>query len=149
MPERVLSRRAALRGSLVSLLGGVAGYLVARNSAAARAKPGTTAANAYGPTPGQTGGLLASVDQVPRGGGLILSREAIVLTRTTTDDIHAFSALCTHQGCTVDAVAAGTIDCPCHGSMFDATTGAVISGPARRALASTPVVVRAGSIYRS
>lgn len=149
MTDRVLSRRTALRGSLVTVLGGVAGYLAARNSAAARAKAGTTAANAYGATTGQGGKLLASLDQVPSGGGVILSNPAIVLTRSSTDDVHAFSAVCTHQGCTVDRVADGTIDCPCHGSTFDVSTGEVVSGPASRALPSIPVVVRAGSIYSS
>ena len=98
MTERVLSRRAALRASLVTALGGVAGYLVARNSAAARAKAGTTAANAYGATTGQGGRLLASLDQVPSGGGVILSSEPVVLTRTPAGEVHAFSAVCTHQG---------------------------------------------------
>jgi Rieske Fe-S protein len=149
MTDRVLSRRTALRGSLVTVLGGVAGYLAARNSAAARAKAGTTAANAYGATTGQGGKLLASLDQVPSGGGVILGNPAIVLTRSSTDDVHAFSAVCTHQGCTVDRVADGTIDCPCHGSTFDVSTGEVVSGPASRALPSIPVVVRAGSIYTS
>ncbi len=149
MSDRVLSRRTALRGSFVTVLGGVAGYLVARNSAAARAKAGTTAANAYGATAGQGGRLLAALDQVPRGGGVILSSEPVVLTRTPADEVYAFSAVCTHQGCTVDKVVDGTIDCPCHGSRFDANTGAVVSGPASRALPSIPVVVRAGSIYTS
>jgi Rieske Fe-S protein len=149
MSDRVLSRRTALRGSFVTVLGGVAGYLVARNSAAARAKAGTTAANAYGAATGQGGRLLTSVDRVPRGGGVILTHPAIVLTRTPADEVHAFSAVCTHQGCTVDKVVDGTIDCPCHGSRFDANTGAVVSGPASRPLPSIPVVVRAGSIYTS
>ena len=149
MSDRVLSRRSALRGSLVTVLGGVAGYLVARNSAAARAKPGTTAANAYRASPGHSGRLLTSVDKVPRGGGLILSKQEIVLTRTSTDEVHAFSAVCTHQGCTVDRVSGEAIGCPCHGSRFDARTGAVITGPASRALPSIPVVVKAGSIYTS
>ncbi|MFN2518762.1 MAG: Rieske (2Fe-2S) protein [Jatrophihabitantaceae bacterium] len=147
MAEPELSRRSALRGSLVGLLGGVAGYLVARNSAAARAKRGTTAANAYGASTGESGRLLAPVADVPRGGGVILGTPPIVLTRTSTDEVHAFSAVCTHQGCTVDKVAGGSIDCPCHGSRFDASTGAVVSGPASRALPSIPVVVRAGSVY--
>jgi Rieske Fe-S protein len=149
MSERVLSRRTALRGSLVAAVGGVAGYLAARNSAAARAKAGTTAANAYGSTTGQSGRLLGPVDQVPSGGGLILSSPPMVLTRTSTGDVHAFSAVCTHQGCTVDRVADGAIDCPCHGSKFDQNTGAVLSGPASRPLPSISVVVRAGSIYTS
>jgi Rieske Fe-S protein len=144
-----LTRRSALRGTLVALVGAVAGYAVARNSSAARTKRGTTAANAYGAATDQGGRLLAPVDKVPQGGGLVLSDPAIVLTRTSSGDLHAFSAVCTHQGCHVDKVANGNIDCPCHGSQFDANTGEVVTGPASRALKSIPVVVREGSIYTS
>jgi Rieske Fe-S protein len=86
---------------------------------------------------------------VPAGGGIVVGKEAVVLTRTASGDVHAFSAVCTHQGCTVDRVAAGTIDCPCHGSRFDANTGAVRAGPASRPLPAVAVQVRDGGIYRS
>ena len=149
MSERALTRRSVLRGTLVTLVGAVAGYAAARNSAAARTKRGTTAANAYGATTDQGGRLLATVDKVPPGGGLVLSDPAIVLTRTSSDEVHAFSAVCTHQGCHVDKMTDGTIDCPCHGSQFDVTTGKVVTGPASSALPAIPVVVREGSIYTS
>jgi Rieske Fe-S protein len=86
---------------------------------------------------------------VPVGGGLILDNPAIVLTRTSGNDVHAFSAVCTHQGCTVNKVAGGTIDCPCHGSRFDAATGAVVRGPAARPLPAVTVTVRGGNVYTS
>jgi Rieske Fe-S protein len=149
MPDRDLSRRSVLRATLVTFVGAVAGYTAARNSAAARAKRGTTAANAYGAATDQGGRLLTPVDKVPRGGGLVLDGPAIVLTRTSSGDVYAFSAVCTHQGCNVDKVADGKIKCPCHGSQFDATTGAAVTGPASRALKAIPVVVREGSIYTS
>jgi len=72
-----------------------------------------------------------------------------VLTRTVDGELHAFSAVCTHQGCTVDRVADGTIDCPCHGSRFDALTGAVTHGPATIPLPPVAVVVRDGQVYSS
>jgi Rieske Fe-S protein len=149
MPERAVSRRGLLRGTVVSAIGGAAGYLVTRSSAAARTRAGTTAANAYGTPAGNGGRLLVPLDGVPRGGGVILKDPAIVLTRTATDDVHGFSAVCTHQGCTVAAVTGGTIDCPCHGSRFDATTGAVSTGPAPSPLPKVGVVVRAGNVYTS
>jgi Rieske Fe-S protein len=149
MSEPALSRRSVLRGTLVTVIGAVAGYGAARNSAAARAKRGTTAANAYGAATDQGGRLLAPVDKVPQGGGLVLSDPAIVLTRTASGDLHAFSAVCTHQGCNVDRVADGKIDCPCHGSQFDADTGKAVTGPASSPLTAIPVVVREGSIYTS
>jgi Rieske Fe-S protein len=46
-------------------------------------------------------------------------------------------------------VADGFLDCPCHGSRFDAETGAVTRGPATQPLAPVPVVVRDGNVYSS
>jgi Rieske Fe-S protein len=147
MSAFVLSRRGVVRGSVVTLIGGLAGYLAARTSASAHGQRGTTAANAYGAPAGNGGHLLAAVEGLPRGGGVILKDPAVVLTRTATDEVHGFSAVCTHQGCTVATVTGGTIDCPCHGSRFDATTGAVRTGPATSPLPPVAVVVRAGKVY--
>ncbi|HEX5498425.1 MAG TPA: Rieske (2Fe-2S) protein, partial [Thermomicrobiales bacterium] len=63
-----------------------------------------------------------------------------------TDAAHlvAYSAICTHLGCTVLAKlnARGDIACPCHGSIYDPAAGAkVIAGPAPRPLPSLPVRV--------
>jgi Rieske Fe-S protein len=63
--------------------------------------------------------------------------------------VHGFSAVCTHQGCTVGSVSGGAIVCPCHGSQFNAQTGAVIAGPAPRPLPKVAVVVRNGNVYTS
>jgi Rieske Fe-S protein len=93
--------------------------------------------------------MLVSLDQVPTGGGVVLEEERIVVTRSATDDVRAFTAVCTHQGCTVDTVADGIIQCPCHGSRFDAGTGQVRRGPATRPLASVAVVVRSGEVFAS
>ncbi len=47
-------------------------------------------------------------------------------------DLHAFDDVCTHQQC---SLAEGDLDdtiveCPCHGSQFDVTTGEAVEGPA-------------------
>jgi Rieske Fe-S protein len=57
----------------------------------------------------------------------------------------AFSAICTHLGCTV-APAGNQYHCPCHGSVYDAFTGSVISGPAPRPLAKIAVAVESGQV---
>jgi Rieske Fe-S protein len=123
----------------------VVGFLVARTSRAAAPSPGT-AANDYGPA-ANPGRLLAGLDEVAAAGGLVLADDKVVLTLGGDNTVQGFSAVCTHQGCTVASVADGTIDCPCHGSRFDAQTGAVVSGPATRSLPAVPVVVRDGGVY--
>jgi Rieske Fe-S protein len=70
----------------------------------------------------------------------------VVLTRSGST-VHGFSATCTHQGCTVNQVSDGTIDCPCHGSKFDAATGAVVTGPAPAPLPPVRVTVRNGEVF--
>ena len=47
----------------------------------------------------------------------------------------AFDAVCPHAGCTVGYdPSAGVLQCPCHGSQFNASTGAVEVGPAATGL---------------
>ena len=151
MTEPGISRRAALRGLGVTVVGAVAGYVVARNSSAAKPATATTAANGYGATYGTSSGtggkLLARLSQLRPGGGIVLADQNVVVTLGSDSAVHAFSATCTHQGCTVSDVQNGVISCPCHGSQFNARTGAVVTGPAPRALPAVPVVVRDGGVY--
>ena len=143
-----VTRRSMLRGAGVALVGAVGGFALARNSAAAKVKRGTTAANAYGGDPGPSATALASVVDVPVGGGVILPGPAIVLTRPASAEIRAFSSICTHQGCPVDSIS-NTINCPCHGSRFDLATGAVVSGPASSPLPPIAIRVDGGEVYRA
>lgn len=71
---------------------------------------------------------------------------AVVLTRAP-GGIAAFSRSCTHQGSLVSANSSGQLACPSHGAIFDASTGAVIEGPAARPLTQYRVSERSGSIY--
>ncbi|HVF08727.1 MAG TPA: Rieske 2Fe-2S domain-containing protein [Actinomycetota bacterium] len=52
--------------------------------------------------------------------------------------LYAFGDECTHQGCSLaeGAIAdrAATVECPCHGSVFDVENGEPIEGPAVDAL---------------
>ena len=66
----------------------------------------------------------------------------------TNAGVFAYSATCTHQGCTVGYNPAGkTLDCPCHGSTFDpANGGAVLGGPAPSPLPKYSVAIVGNSI---
>lgn len=47
-------------------------------------------------------------------------------------DLHAFDDVCTHQQCSLAEgdLDGTTVECPCHGSQFDVTTGEAVHGPA-------------------
>ena len=69
-----------------------------------------------------------------------------VVTRTAAGVV-AFSRTCTHAGALVSPGASGQLACPAHGSVFNASTGAVINGPADRPLTQYKATERSGSIY--
>ncbi len=87
-------------------------------------------------------GSLAPLSQVPVGGSVVVQAPSgkIAVAQPTAGRVVAFSAICTHQGCTVMA-AGKRLECPCHGSIFDAFTGAVVQGPAQRPLGNVDVSV--------
>ena len=84
---------------------------------------------------------LAKKADIPVGGGKVFDSSKVVVTQPTEGDDKAFSAVCTHQGCTVSGVDGGTINCACHGSKFDIATGEVKAGPATKALPTKTVSV--------
>ncbi|MEV8634779.1 Rieske (2Fe-2S) protein [Streptosporangium sp. NPDC051023] len=89
--------------------------------------------------------ILAKTKSIPVGGGKIIQGKWVV-TQPKKGTFRAFSAKCTHQGCTVASVSGGTINCPCHGSKFGISDGAVARGPASRALPSQRIKVSKGVI---
>lgn len=56
---------------------------------------------------------------------------------------YAFGDTCTHRKCPLSRgeLEGTTVTCACHGSQFDVTTGAVLSGPAEEPVGSYPVTV--------
>lgn len=90
---------------------------------------------------------LATLSDIPVGGtsAVTVDGQDILLAQPTDRVVVAFSAICTHQGCIVSA-AASEFDCSCHGSRFAAATGAVLKGPASRALHPIPVSVSGESV---
>lgn len=69
-----------------------------------------------------------------------------IVVRDGSGKLHAFSAVCTHAGCTV-GYQGGQIACPCHGGTFSAQTGAVTGGPPPSGLAPKQVIESGGQIY--
>ena len=123
--------------------GGVAGSQPAQPATSPAAPAGSGSGAAAAPA------ALASTSDVPVGGGKILTDKKIVITQPQAGSFDAFTAVCTHQGCTVGSVAGGTINCPCHGSKFSITNGSVVNGPATSPLAPVSIKVQGSSIVQA
>lgn len=93
-----------------------------------------------------TDSAIATTADVPAGGGLILEDPQIVITQPTAGEFKGFSSICTHQGCPVDNVTDGTINCACHGSMYSIKDGSVVGGPAPAPLPEQKIAVEGKSI---
>jgi 3-phenylpropionate/trans-cinnamate dioxygenase ferredoxin component len=61
---------------------------------------------------------------------------------------YAFDDTCTHMGCSLAGgdLEETTVICPCHGSEFDVTSGAVLQGPAREPVETYETRVEGGSL---
>ena len=147
-----LTRRAALAGGCAAVcaaaLSGCATYSFGgRAPAAAPPPPPPPSADPAAGGPGGGGAPpLVAVADVPVGGGVVLAAQNLVVTQPQAGTFKAFDAACTHQGCAVNEVADGTINCPCHGSRFAVADGAVTEGPAEQPLPERAVAVQGSSI---
>ncbi len=78
---------------------------------------------------------VAALGEIPEGEAraydLPTSRVAVAHVESR---LYAFGDECTHQGCSLAEGSlderAATVECPCHGSVFDVETGEPIEGPA-------------------
>jgi Rieske Fe-S protein len=142
------SRRALIAGAGVTCAAMLAGCAThdASNDGLTPATSGT-ATSASSSTPAAT--ALATTSQIPEGGGkIIIGSERIVITQPQPGSFKAFSAICTHEGCFVNTISNGTIDCPCHGSKFSIKDGSVVHGPATRPLPPIAINVEGTSIFK-
>lgn len=133
----ILTRRGLIVAGGATVAG--ASALALAGCAPAAEDPHTGAST---PTGLQPGTELARLSDVPVGGslGVQVDGSEVLLSQPEEGVPMAFSAVCTHQGCVV-AAAGASFDCPCHGSRYDAASGAVLNGPATRALSEIKVAV--------
>jgi Rieske Fe-S protein len=153
-----LERRTVLRGAVVggvtvagaALLAACGGDTASSGaSSGASSTPEPTSPDS--PTPSSTDSVAALVpaSDVPKGGGVVLADQEVVVTQPTAGDFRGFSAICTHQGCVVSDVSDGVIVCPCHGSQFSIEDGSVQAGPAPSPLPEVGVTVDGGNVVRA
>ena len=135
--EMSLERRGALRVGLTGVLAvGLAGF----GKVFAKAAPATS--NSAASATGTKIIKLASLKVGATHNFATKNGAPAVLFRTKTG-VFAYSAICTHQGCTVAySGTSKTLKCPCHGAEFDPYKSAkVINGPAQSPLAKVKVAV--------
>jgi thiosulfate dehydrogenase [quinone] large subunit len=143
MPATNFQRRNVFRTTIVAGLAVIA-------SLAGRSVASSTSLKSAG-TPGKK---IVRLTKLPVGKSFnfIHSAQGVpsVLFRTKTG-VFAYSAICTHQGCTVTYKSASKkLVCPCHGAQFDPfANGSVTTGPAETPLAKVAVKVSGGWVVES
>jgi len=144
---------AAAVGVMAALVGGftaIIGRAVGRTptpQADPAGPAGPAAPPASNPPQGTT---VAAASSVPVGRALSFTApdgNPAWVVHPSGDTFVAFSAVCTHNGCTVQ-FEPSTVEfiCPCHGGIFDGRTGQVLQGPPSRPLPSIGVQVVNGQI---
>ena len=88
--------------------------------------------------------VVVPAADVPGGGALVLPEHGLAVLRARDGGVQALSLTCTHLGCRVTATEDG-FTCPCHGSRF-AADGAVLTGPATRALRALDCAEEGGRV---
>ncbi len=135
--NRPVVRRTVLRGAVLT---GLAGGGI--TSASVLAGCGDSDANSdSGSGEEATSGALGRASEVAVGGATIYADQQVVVSQPARGDFRAFSAVCTHMGCTVSGVEGEEIVCDCHGSRYSIADGSVVKGPATEPLAEESVSV--------
>ena len=93
---------------------------------------------------------VASTKDVPAGKmiGIENSGQKVVVANVE-GSYFAIGNICTHRGCKLSqgTLTGQQVQCPCHGSIFDLKTGAVVKGPASRPEQSFKVKVDGDAVF--
>jgi thiosulfate dehydrogenase [quinone] large subunit len=150
---------ALILGGVVAGFGRLAGG-VKNNSGAAQlspaqsaSAPSATSSSSGASSSHPAGTKIGLAKDVPVGGAASFTDprtgDPSIVIQATAGKFVAFDAVCPHAGCTVAYdKSSAVIACPCHGSQFNAATGAVEVGPAATGL--TPITIAtdgSGQLY--
>lgn len=135
------TRRQVLRGATIT-----AGTLVSAGMLAACGE-GSGPSGSAEEASAASGEVVVALADVPVGGAVSaqVAGADVLVTQPVEGEVHVFSAVCTHQGCTV-VPGDGVLECPCHRSVFALTDAAVQSGPAPEPLGEVPVEISDGDV---
>ena len=127
-----------------------AGGSAAADTAASGSSPTAAAGSGAASNLPQVAVKLGPAGRLPKGQAATYRDPADgspdILIRETDGSLKAFSAICTHAGCTV-GYDGSEIYCPCHGGTYSAETGEVTGGPPPAPLAPKEVLEQNGQIY--
>jgi 3-phenylpropionate/trans-cinnamate dioxygenase ferredoxin component len=86
-------------------------------------------------------GAVAELEYAPMKGVVFDGKDILIVKAGTK--IFAIGNTCTHRGCKLSSgrLQGETVQCPCHGSMFNVATGDVVKGPAKNQEPSYTVTV--------
>jgi thiosulfate dehydrogenase [quinone] large subunit len=170
----VIGIAGLVTGGVVAAIGRVAGSskqstgagLIGRGGASSAPNPtisskprGTNATTTTSAVNGSSSGAspkgvrIGPASDVPVGGAASFTdpKEGLpaLIVQVKRGVFRAFSAVCPHAGCQVQFDQQNDLFvCPCHGSIFNGSTGAVQQGPAATGLSSIPVALGSnGQLY--
>ena len=139
-----LERRSVLR---VGITGALAVAFAGAGKFFAKAAPATSEVSAG------KGTKIVKLASLKVGGNynFVASNGAPSILFRTKTGVFAYSAICTHQGCTVKySTSSKTLKCPCHQAEFDPYKSAkVVNGPAETPLGKVKVAIKAAWVVEA
>lgn len=144
-----LARRAVLAAGVA----GVAGVALAACSSGSSSSSTSSAAappatGSSGASASASGTVVTETSAVPVGGAKLAKADGTtwLVAQPKAGEFVCHSGICTHEGCPLTQVINDEGVCNCHGSRFNANTGAVTRGPATKPLPKQSINVSGANI---